>query len=205
VHHHVGLTKTFWFSDNGLLLHLVHDNIRALHKLPAEMQVPYGNWIAYLTDMVKYLNAVVFLKEDAYPLLRSSLIEDPIHLTAYDAAVFVEQHFPLETLRLNTEEAKLALLIRAAHFAYSDKYSGDVYEQYSENWAVLLYVIKKGHFPVNIGSDHGKKVGTFNNNSYTESASISLYTHHSMISIYLSYPSTVAPSINPLIKHLTAS
>ena len=38
------------------------------------IQFPYyGNWIASLTDMVKYLNAVMFLKEDAYPLLRSSL------------------------------------------------------------------------------------------------------------------------------------
>ena len=75
-------------------------------------------------------------------------------LTAYDAAVFVQQHFPLENLRLNTEEAKLAVLVRAANFAYSDKYSRDVYEQCSETWAVFLYVIKKGCFPVNLGRDH---------------------------------------------------
>jgi hypothetical protein len=86
--------------------------------------------------------------------LRSSLTEDPIHLTAYDAAVFVQQHFPLENLRLNTEEAKLAVLIRAANFASSDKYSGDVYEQCSETWAVFLYVIKKGCFPVNLGREN---------------------------------------------------
>jgi len=67
--------------------------------------------------MVKYLNAVMFFKEDANPLLRSSLTEDLIHLTTYDAAVFVQQHFTLENLRLNTEEAKLALLIRAANFS----------------------------------------------------------------------------------------
>ena len=61
--------------------------------------------------MVQYLNSVMYCKEDAYPLLRSSLTEDPIHLTAYDAAVFVQQHFPLENLRLNTEEAKLVVLV----------------------------------------------------------------------------------------------
>jgi hypothetical protein len=35
VHHRVSLTKTPWFDDNGLPLHEVHDNIRALHRLPA--------------------------------------------------------------------------------------------------------------------------------------------------------------------------
>ena len=154
VYHRVSLVKTPWFSDNNLPLHDVHDNIRALHKLPADTQVPYGNWIIYLTDMVQYLNSVMYCKEDAYLLVRSSLTEDPIHFTAYDAAVFVQQHFPLENLRLNTEAAKLALLVRAANFAYSDKYSGDVYEQCSETWAVFLYVVKKGHFPANLGHDH---------------------------------------------------
>ena len=154
VHHRVSLTKTPWFNDNGLPTHEVHDNIRALHRLPAETQVPYGNWIVYLTDLVQYLKSIMYYKEDAYPLLRSSLTEDPIHLTACDAAVFIQQHFPLENLRLNTEEAKLAVLIRAANFAYSDKYSGDVYEQCSEPWAVFLYVIKKGYFPVNLGRDN---------------------------------------------------
>ena len=138
MHHRVSLDKTPWFNDNGFPLHEVHDNIRALYRLP------YGNWIAYLTDMVQYLNSVMYCKEDAYPLLRSSLTENPIHLTVYDAAVFVQQHFLLENLRLNTEEAKLAVLVRAANFAYSDKYSGDVYEQCSETRAVFLYVIKKG-------------------------------------------------------------
>jgi hypothetical protein len=144
VHHRVSLTKTHWFNDNGLPLHEEHDNIRYLHKLPVDTQVPYVNWITYLTDMVHYLNAVLFLKEDAYPLLRSSLTEDPIHLTEFDAAIFVEQHFPMKNLRLKTEAAKLALLIRAVNFAFSDKYSGDVCEQCSEAWAVFLYVIKKG-------------------------------------------------------------
>ena len=94
MHHRVSLTKTPWFRDNGLPLHKVHDAIRALHRLPAETQVSYGNWIVYLTDMVLYLNSIMYCKEDTYPLVRSSLTEDPIHLTAYDAAVFV---FPWKT------------------------------------------------------------------------------------------------------------
>ena len=60
VHHRVSLTKTLWFNGNVLPLHEVHDTIRALHRLPAETQVSYGNWIAYLTDMVQYLNSILY-------------------------------------------------------------------------------------------------------------------------------------------------
>jgi hypothetical protein len=35
VHHHVGLTKTFWFSDNGLPLHEVTINASAIMRPPS--------------------------------------------------------------------------------------------------------------------------------------------------------------------------
>jgi hypothetical protein len=45
-------------------------------------------------------------------------------------------------------------LIRAAEFAFSETYSGDMFEQCSAKWAVLLYFIKTGHFPANNGTDY---------------------------------------------------
>ena len=72
----------------------------------------------------------------------SNVLADPVRLTTYDASQFVQYHFPVEHSRLNTERAELSLLIRAAEFAFSEKYSGDIFEQCSEKWAVLLYFIK---------------------------------------------------------------
>ena len=92
--------------------------------------------------------------KDSYALLRSNVLADSVRLTAFDAFMFVKYHFPLEHSRLNTEQANLSLLLRAAEFALSEMYSGDVFERCSAKWAVLLHFIKTGHFPSNNGTDY---------------------------------------------------
>ena len=104
--------------------------------------------------MVHYLHAIVCLPKDSYTLIRSNVLADSVRLTTLDASMFVQYHFPLEHSRLNTEQAHLSLLIRAAEFTFSEAYSGDVLEQCSTKWAVLLYFIKTGHFPANNGTDY---------------------------------------------------
>ena len=149
LHHHINYKETRW-CNIGLPLEV----IRQLYTLPAATKVHYTDWVAYVIDMAHYLHAIVCLPNDSYALLRSSVLADPVRLTTFDASRFVQYHFPLEHSRLNTEQAELSLLIRAAEFAFSETYSGDVFEQCSAKWAVLLYVIKTGHFPSNKGTQY---------------------------------------------------
>ena len=144
LHHHISFKETRWFNI-GLPL----DNLRKLYNLPASTKVHYTDWVSYLINMAHYLHAIVCLPKDSYALIRSNVLADSVRLTALDALMFVQYHFPLEHSRLNTEQAHLSLLIRAAEFAFSETYSGDVFEQCSAKWAVLLYFIKTGHFPSN--------------------------------------------------------
>jgi hypothetical protein len=149
LHHHINFKDTRWFSI-GMPL----DNIRKLYNLPASTKVHYTDWVFYLIDLAHYLHAIVCLAKDSYALLRSNVLADSVRLTAFDAFMFVRYHFPLEHSRLNTEQANLSLLLRAAEFAFSEIYSGDVFERCSAKWAVLLHFIKTGHFPSNNGTDY---------------------------------------------------
>ena len=55
--------------------------------------------MAYLIDMVHYLHAIVYLKDDSYSLLRCNILDDPIRLTTFGASMFVQHHFPNEHSR----------------------------------------------------------------------------------------------------------
>ena len=147
--HHIYFREIRWCSS-GLPL----ENLRKLYNLPAATKVYYTDCLSYLIDIIHYLHAIVWLQNDSYTLLRCIVLQDPIRLTTFDASMFVQYHFSLEHSRLNTEQAELSLLIRAAEFAFSEKYTGDVFEQCSAKWAVLLYFIKTGHFPANNGNDY---------------------------------------------------
>jgi len=120
LHHHINFKDTRWFNI-GLPL----DDIRKLYNLPASTKVHYTDWVPYGTLPAR--NRVSAKRQLRPATVQCSCRFGPIK--AFDAFMFVQYHFPLEHSRLNTEQANLSLLIRAAEFAFSETYSCDVFEQ----------------------------------------------------------------------------
>ena len=94
VQQHVCFWEKRWCTSE-----LPLENLRKLYNLPAWTKVHYTDWMAYLIDMVHYLYAIVYLKDDSYSLLRCNILDDPIRLTTFGASMFVQHHFPLEHSR----------------------------------------------------------------------------------------------------------
>ena len=129
--------------------------LQQLRSLPVDTTVPFKEWIKYMVDLGMYLNTVLTMTEDSFSIMREhfSIREDPF-LSHADASRFVEAHFPLESSRLRGDMSKYQLLERATHFAYQDKYIGDIKEQCSAQWLVFLYFILWGRFPPNTPSGY---------------------------------------------------
>jgi len=117
-------------------------------------EVPFQEWIKYLVDFRMYLNTVLAKTEDSFLIMREhfSNQDDPT-LSHADAAHFVDTHFPLESSRLRGDMSKYQLLERATTFAYQDKFIGDIKEQCSAPWLVILNFILRGRFPPITSSD----------------------------------------------------
>ena len=104
--------------------------------------------IPTITELPSDLHLYLVVKEDSFSIMRErfSILDDPT-LSHTDASRFANTHFPLESSRLRGDMSKYQLLERATHFAYQDKYIGDIKEQCSTQCLIFLYFILWERFP----------------------------------------------------------
>jgi hypothetical protein len=117
-------------------------------QLPVGTQIPFGIWCDYLVVMLDYLHGLMNDEGEAYALMHIQYtVKVEPTLTAPDAADFIRAHFPDEGRLLKNTTNHLVLLRRAATFARSSKFKGEVYEKCSVKWVVFLYYIVNSVYP----------------------------------------------------------
>ena len=87
--------------------------------MPVDTAPPFAQLAEYMSELMTYLTTLMKNEEQSYEIMwmqfrcrRESL------LTHRDAAVFVDQYFPLEASRLRHDLSKYNLLERAVDFYF---------------------------------------------------------------------------------------